>query len=335
MTKKTSPILIWTLVVVSIACFPIVIVKMAVPGFLGPEEPYRRITFGETEFRLLLDTGVVFQRLGRYKKAASWFQKAERSAQHLSGDQYPFVVDAREHLVTSYQSQGRTDDAEHTYEAMVKTSMEAGEMLSEREQFAQAASRFEDAEKFAGNLTTSRLQALQAARAKQVNCFFALTKKTEAAVVAARMVETQRESGEPYDLQLAEYYFQLAYALGGSQDWAGAEEGWLASIEIYDAIIAHYSGSYDPEARAANARSRRDFAIMNLAATYFNEKKMEQALSAADLAYEGQFAQSSSTAPLQLITVGLQSATVLGNQDQEALWQQRLKDLCRGPNCRQ
>jgi hypothetical protein len=74
---------------------------------------------------------------------------------------------------------------------------------------------------------------------------------------------------------------------------------------------------------------------MNLAATYFSERKMEPALSAADPAYEGLFAHLPSTASRQLITVGLESAKAVANQDQEALWQQRLADLCRSPNCGQ
>jgi hypothetical protein len=51
------------------------------------------------------------------------------------------------------------------------------------------------------------------------------------------MIESQRELDAPYDWRLAGYYFQLAYARDGAQDWLGAEEAWLESIDIYNAIM--------------------------------------------------------------------------------------------------
>lgn len=330
--KPASPILVWTLVAVCIACFPPVIVKWASPD----SEGHRHwISAGEAKFKLYLETGIVFQSLGRYTTATYWFQKAERSAQQLSDGQYPLLVEAREHLAECYKEQKRNDDAQRTYQSMVRMSMEAGGALSKNDQFAQAVKRFEDAEKFAGNLETSRVAAVQEARARQVGCYFALNKNAEAAIVATRMVETQQELGDPYDSLLAEYYVQLAYARGGSQDWAAAEEAWREAIGIYNAIDVHYSGINDREARAANARFQMANATLNLAATYFNENKMELALSTAESAYAALEIRSPTAVPIELITVGFQSAKALGNRDSEAIWRQRMEGLCSPRKCGQ
>jgi tetratricopeptide (TPR) repeat protein len=332
-SKPTSPILVWTLVGISILCFPILIIKSAVPDLFGPASPQQPLTVAQLKIGFLLDTGIGFQKLGRYETAASWFQRAAQYAEQMPEDQYASLIAARHHLAECYKSLDRSNDAERTYKAMVQTSMETGDALSKKAQYTEAARRFQDAEDFAQNLASARFQALQEARGRQVGCFFALKRNAEAASVTTRMIEAQQELNDPYDSVLAEYYVQLGYARGRLQDWAGAEEAFLDGIATYNSIVRHYSGSYDPEARVENAGHKKDFATMNLAAIYYNQRKMEQALSAAETAYQSLFAQPQQNAPLDLITVGFQSATALGNEEQAALWQQRLNNLCRGPNC--
>ena len=329
--KPASPVLVWTLVAVCILVLPTAIIRLIRPDALDPSE--HRPTGEQYEIKAALQTGVTCEHLHLYSSAISWFQRAERAAASSSDEQYDLLQQAREHLAAVYEKASRSSEAQQTYQRMIQSSTQLGDSLAKKEQYSNAVGKFEDAEKFAQHLSEGKIETLQTARFRAVGCYFALRRNDKAAETAGRLIETQQLSNNPYDAKLASYYEQMAFARSGMGDWPGAEEALHSSISLYDDIVRHYSEKYDPEARDLNAKQERDLDTMQLALVYFNEKKLDLAESTAETAYQALSQRMPQNVPYQLISVGLQSATALGNQEQEGSWQQRMHDLCRGPNC--
>lgn len=330
--KPASPLLVGTLVAVSILVLPAAVIRLVRPDALNPSE--HRPTADSLKISLVLRMGSAFEQFHFYSAAVSWFQKAERAAA-TSPEEYASLQSARERLAGVYERTGRADEAQQAYGRMVRSSIDSAEVLMKKDQYGNAVVKFEDAEKYAQRLTGGKVEAQQNARFRAGGCYFALKRYDKAAETAARLIETQQQAGDPYDAMLAHYYEQMAFARSGMNDWPGAEEALLASIDIDDNIVRHYSEKYDPQGRDLQARQDRDLNTMQLALVYFNEKKLNLAESAAETAYQALAQRAPQDVPYQLISVGLRSAAMLDSQEQTRTWQQRMNGLCRGPNCGQ
>jgi hypothetical protein len=112
------------------------------------------------------------------------------------------------------------------------------------------------------------------------------------------------------------------------QDSPGAEQALQQANEVYDKIGERLSERYDPSGRDLQAKAQRDFTTWYLAVCFFNEKKMDFALSTAEVAFQVLSRRvGPRSIPIAVYTVGLRAATALNNQEQVQLWQQRLDEL--------
>jgi len=324
--KRVSPWLRGTLYVVALLFLPMFVIQVVRPDALNPKE--HRPTLQSVKFRFLLNTGIFFERLRRNESAISKFQEAEQFAEQLTDTKYEALQEARVQLAESYVSAGRTSDADQVYARIVRSSTDAGDAFRKKSQFDAAVPKYQDAEKFAQKLTTTKFASLLSAERSLAGCLLALKRNAELEQVYARIVNTLKDEGDPDDVELGNAYQALAMARSDLSDWAGAEKALLQANDIYDQIILHFSGIYDPSSRALLARQQKDFDAWYLAICYFNEKKMDLALTTAESAFQvlgGR--EGPRNVPIGVYTVGLGAATALNNQNQIQVWQQRVDDL--------
>jgi len=326
--KPVSPWLRGTLYVVAILFLPIFIIQVVRPDALDPKA--HRPSLQTAKFGFLLKAGVVYDVLHWHDLAIAEFQTAERYAAQLTDAdaQYASAQRARYLLAQSYLSAGRPSDAEQAYARIVKAGMDTGDTFRERNQFDKAAPRYQDAERYAQKLTTTRFGSLQSARQSLAICLNALNRNTELERLDLDMIAAMQESPEPDILTIGNTWQSVAFARSRMQNWAGAEQALLQAIDAYDGIIQHFSGQDDPGGRVPQAKTLKDITTWWLAVAYLNEGKMEQALSTAEAAYQI-FSQPPITQEivLQLIGVGLKAATAEKDAVQIDLWQQRWNGL--------
>jgi len=323
--KQTSPWLRGALYVVAILFLPTFIIQLVRPDALSPGA--HRPTLRSFEFSFLLETGTAFEKLHWHDPAIAEFQAAEQLALQSGDAGYESVREARAHLAGSYASAGRASDAEKMYAAIVKTSLEAGDALREKSQFEAAVPKYQDAEQFSQRLTTAKLASLLRSQRSLAGCLMVLKRYSDLAAVNQRIIVTLTDQGESHQIELGDAYEALAMAQSGMNDWARAEQSLLQAKDVYDQIVDHSSGN-DLSDDARKAAQQRDFLTYSLAVCYFNEKKMELALSTDEDAF---LALSARLGPVRIpagvYTVGLQAANALGNQDQVETWKHRIDDL--------
>jgi tetratricopeptide (TPR) repeat protein len=326
--KPVSPWLRGTLYVVAILFLPTFLIQLVRPDALDPNA--HRPTLLPFRFSFLVQTGAFYERLHWHDFAIAEFQKAEQFAAQLpdADAQYASAQRARYLLAQSYVSAGRPSDAEQTYARIVKAGMDTGDAFRERNQFEQAAPRYQDAERYAQKLTTAKFASVQSARQDLAICLTALNRNTELEQVDLDMVAAMQETPEPDILTIGNTWQSVAFARSHVQNWAGAEQALLQAIDDYDSIIQRFSGQYDPEGRVPQAKTLKNITTWWLAVAYLNEGKMDQARSTAEAAYQI-FSQPPITQDivLQLIAVGLKAATAENDPVQIDLWQQRWNGL--------
>lgn len=326
--KPVSPWLRGTLYVVAILFLPTFIIQIVRPDALDPNA--HRPTPQPFWFSFLLQTGAFYERLHWHDFAIAEFQKAEQFAGQLpdADAQYASTQRARYLLAQSYLSAGRPSDAEQAYARIVKAGMDTGDVFRERNQFQEAAPRYQDAERYAQKLTATKFTSLQRARQNLAICLNALNRNTELEQLDLDMIAAMQESPEPDILAIGNTWQSVAFARSHLQNWGGAEQALLQAIDAYDSIIQHFSGQYDPEGRVPQAKTLKNITTWWLAVAYLNEGKMEQARSTSEAAYQI-FSQPPMTQEIvfQLIAVGLKAATAEKDPVQIDLWQQRWNAL--------
>jgi len=324
--KSVSPWLRGTLYVVAILFLPTFVIQLVRPDALNAG--MRRPTLQTFTFRFLLDTGIFLDRMGRHESAISQFESAEQYAGRLTDTKYESLQEARVRLAESYMAAGSASEAEQTYAKIVQTSMDAGDVFRQKNQFDAAVPKYEDAEKFAQKLTVTKFASLLSAQRSLAGCLMALKRSGELEQVDARIITTLQDQSDPYSVELGDAYRTLAMARSNLADYAGAEQALLQANDIYNKIIEEFSGKYDPSGRALQAKEQKDFNTWYLAVTYFNEKKMDLALATAEDAFQVLSRRVGARGvPIGVYTAGLQAATALNNQEQVQVWQQRLSDL--------
>jgi tetratricopeptide (TPR) repeat protein len=324
--KRVSPWLRATLYVVALLFLPTFVIQLVRPDALNPRE--HRPSLQTVKFRFLLDTGVFFKRIQRHESAISKFQEAEQFAEQLTDTKYESLQEARVRLAESYLSAGRTSEAEQVYTRIVRSSTDAGDAFRQKNQFDAALPKYQDAEKFAQKLTTTKFPSLLSAQRSLASCLVALKRNAELEPVYARLVNTLKDEGDPYDVELGNAYQALAVARSDLGDWAEAEQALLQANDVYDQIILHFAGVYEASSRALLAGQQKDFNTWYLAVCYFNETKMDLALSTAENAFQVLSGREGPrNVPIGVYTVGLQAATALNNHEQIQVWQQRVDEL--------
>ena len=324
--KRVSPWLRGTLYVVAILVLPAFIIQTIRTDAIDPKQP--RPTLQIFRFSSIVRTGAFYGRLHWRDSAIAKFQEAELFAEQMSDRRYESLQEARSQLAESYLSAGQTAEAEQTYARIVKSSMDAGDSLRLKNQFEKAVPMYRDAEKFAQKLTVAKGESLLSAQRSLAGCLLALKRNAELEPVYTRIIATLQDQADPYNLELGNYYQALAMVRSDLVDFAGAEEALLQAAEAYDSVAAHFSASYDSSGRDLQAKSQKDFITASLAICYFNEKKMNLALSAAEDAFQNLSRRAGPRGvPIGVYTVGLQAATAVNNHDQVQLWQKRLDEL--------
>jgi tetratricopeptide (TPR) repeat protein len=326
--KRVSPWLRGTLYVVALLFLPTFVIQLLRPDALNPKD--RRPTLQTVKFQFLMDAGIVFEGLHRHESAAARFRVAEQFAEQLTDAEtkYESLQEARGHLAESYMSTGRTSDAELAYAQIVKSSMDAGDTFRLKNQFDKAVPKYQDAEKFAQKLTTTKFASLLGAQRNLAGCFLALKRNADLEPVYARIITTLKNQGDPYDLELGNAYQELAMARSDLHDFSRAEQALLQANEVYDKIVEHLSEKHDPSGRDLQAKAQKDITTWYLAVCYFNEEKMDLALSTAEVAFQVlSLRVGPRSIPIGVYTVGLQAAAALNNRDQVQRWQHRLDEL--------
>ncbi len=322
--KPVSPWLRGTLYVVAVLCLPTFLIQVLRPEALDPKA--HRPTVQTVKFSVLLKTGILYEWLRRNDSAIAEFQEAERYSEQLTDARYDSLQKARERLAEAYLMTGRSSDAEQVYARIVQSSMETGDALAQKNHYAEAIPKYEDAENFSQKLTSRKLAAVFQAERSLSGCLMTLEQNAELEAVYTRMLGTLQETGDPYDIEIGNTYRMMAMARSKLNDWAGAEDALLQADDAYDQIIFHFGRTDD--SRVLLAKQQKDFTAWYMAVCYLNEKKYDRALSTAEDAFEMlSRREGARDVPLGVYTAGLQAAIALGNREQIRVWQLRMDDL--------
>jgi tetratricopeptide (TPR) repeat protein len=326
--QRVSPWLRGTLYVVAILFLPAFLILTFRPDVLDPKQP--RPTMQSFKFGYLIKTGSLYERFNWHDSAIAKFQEAEQYAGQMTGadTQYESAQRVRYLLAQSYLAEGRSNEAEKTYGRIVQSGMDAGDAFRSQNQCDKAVPRYHDAERYSQKLTATKFASLQAARQNLAQCLSATNQNTELEQVDLDMIQTMQDSENPDRLKIGNTYIGVAFVRSHLQNWAGAQEALLQALDAFDDTTRQFSGRYDPENRALQAKSSRDVATWYLAVAYLNEGKADLALSTAESAYRI-YSQPPVTQGIlmQLILVGQKAASAQRDQEQIELWQQRLNDL--------
>jgi tetratricopeptide (TPR) repeat protein len=297
----------------------------------GDQDRYRSVN--DAKFKTLFDAGTKSLAAHQYAEALASFQEAQQTSSLLTDAQYKPLQDARRQIGETYATSGQAAEAEAAYTSMVRCSLQEGQALMQANRLDSAIARFQDAEQTTQNVTTDKPLLLHESYGGLLSCYRKLNRYADAEQVSLRMIDSLRTSADDYDMRFGNTYLDLAVTRDDHEDWSGAEQALLQSVESFDKTIQHFSTNDDPQHLLWGAASSKGYALYNLGLVREREKNIDLALAALDDAfqYSSQFhgpRGESQPYPLkEIAAAGQQISARAQRKDQVDLWTTRLKDL--------
>ena len=158
------------------------------------------------------------------------------------------------------------------------------------------------------------------------NCYLALQKFAEAEASFQKILQYAPVWPGTDDSAYPINFRQIATAQMGQQQWAAAEQSLLKSIALFEPQIAAAEKSHDDvhSEFSRNYRGSQSRSYALLAVVYFREGLIQNALSAADKAYDQ--VTKYNLAPQyrnEVVNIGQSIASASGNSAAQKLWSER------------
>jgi hypothetical protein len=283
----------------------------------------------DAKFRELRDAGVKQEKNGQYREALESFQEAERSGGPLDARQYGSLKDLRAEIAQASEAAGHSEEAQSAYRAMVDSGMQGGTQLMQAQHSAEALTRYQDAEAFAGHLTDGKVAALEEARSLEVGNLRELKRYKEAEETTQRMIDDLQASASDYDPALQGEYLELAQTYSDEKDWSDEEHALLAAIEASDKSIRHYADFQGGEEAVQRSLMNKDYAWYWLVNAYQSDGRTDIALSSADEFYKFAAEHAGPAGELQpfprreIVALAMRIASAAENREQLEMWGRR------------